>query len=247
MKPAPHYAHMRDLSPNRRLGLITWITLMCLLAWDFSGLDLGLMNAIADSNGFPLRDNWWFETVLHTRAKQLAIVVYLALLVMVWWPQKALRQLTRWQRSEIMVGITLSLITISTLKSFSLTSCPWELQAFGGQAVHVSHWWWGLPDGGSGRCFPGGHVSSAFAFLGLALPWLVSDSASQRTTGLRILLVVVLLGGVLGLTQTLRGAHFPSHTLWTGFICWAVVLANHFLFGWLAQRRPIHGSPEAKT
>jgi membrane-associated PAP2 superfamily phosphatase len=90
-------------------------------------------------------------------------------------------------------------------------------------------------------------VSSAFAFLGLALPWLISDSASQRTTGLRILLVVVLLGGVLGLTQTLRGAHFPSHTLWTGFICWAVVLANHFLFGWLAQRRPIHGSPEAKT
>jgi membrane-associated PAP2 superfamily phosphatase len=177
----------------------------------------------------------------------LAIVVYLALLVMVWWPQKVLRQLTRWQRSEIIVGITLSLITISTLKSFSMTSCPCELQAFGGHAVHVSHWLWGLSDGGSGHCFPGGHVSSDFAFLALALPWLVSDSASQRTTGLRILLVVVLMGGVLGMTQTLRGAHYPSHTLWTGFICWTVVLANHFLFGWLAQRRPTRASPEAKT
>ena len=240
MSPGHHYAPIGDLSPNRRLGLITWITLMCMLAWDYSGLDMGLMQALADTKGFKLRDNWWLETLLHTRAKQLAIVVYLGLLVMVWWPQKALRQLTRWQRSEIVVGITLSLITISTLKSFSLTSCPWELQAFGGPALHVSHWLWGLADGGSGRCFPGGHVSSAFAFLGLALPWLVSDSASQRQTGLRILGVVLGFGLLLGLTQTLRGAHFPSHTLWTGFICWTVVLANHFLFGWLAKRRPAH-------
>lgn len=236
MNPAHHYATLRDLSPTRRVGQITWVTLMCLLAWDFSGLDMGFMHLIADSSGFPLRNNWWFDTVLHTRAKQLAIVVYLALLVMVWWPQKALRQLKRWQRAEIMVGITLSLITISTLKSFSLTSCPWELQAFGGQAVHVSHWLGGLPDGGSGHCFPGGHVSSDFAFLGLALPWLVSDSAAQRKTGLRIVLTVLCLGLLLGVTQTLRGAHYPSHTLWTGFICWTVVLANHFFFGWLAQR-----------
>lgn len=238
MSPAHHYAHPSDLSPTRRLGLITWAVLMCLLAWDFSGLDMGVMQALADSTGFRFRANWWLETVLHTRAKQLAILVYLGLLVMVWWPQKMLRQLTRWQRSEIMVGITLSLVAISTLKSFSLTSCPWELQAFGGPAAHVSHWLWGVADGGSGRCFPGGHVSSAFAFLGLALPWLVSDSVTHRQTGLRILGVVLSMGFLLGLTQTLRGAHFPSHTLWTGFICWAVVLANHFWFGWLAQRRP---------
>jgi membrane-associated PAP2 superfamily phosphatase len=240
MNPSNDYFHIGDLSPLRRLGQITWVTLMCLLAWDFSGLDLGFMHAIADSRGFLLRDNWWLDTVLHTRAKQFAVVVYLALLVMVWWPQGVLRQLTRLRRTEIMVGITLALITISTLKSFSLSSCPWELQAFGGQAMYVSHWLWGVPDGGSGRCFPGGHVSSAFAFLGLALPWLVSDSVSQRKIGLRILFAVLLAGLLLGLTQTLRGAHYPSHTLWTGFICWTVVLANHLLFGWLAQRQQAH-------
>lgn len=232
-----HYARIGDLSPSRRLGQITWVTLMCLLAWDFSGLDVGFMHAIADSRGFLLRNNWWLETILHTRAKQFAIVVYLALVIMVWWPQAVFRQLTRLQRTEIVVGITLSLITISTLKSFSLSSCPWELQSFGGQAVYVSHWLWGSPDGGSGRCFPGGHVSSALAFLGLALPWLGSDSAPRRKTGQRILLVVLLMGALLGMTQTLRGAHYPSHTLWTGFICWTVVLANHFVFGRLAHRR----------
>lgn len=237
MSPAHRYAPFGDLSPTRRLGLITWVTLLCLLAWDFSGLDIGLMQLIGDRDGFKFRDHWWLETVLHTRAKQLAIVVYAGLLVMVWWPQSMFRQWTRWQRSEIVVGCTLSLITISTLKSFSLTSCPWELQAFGGTAVHVSHWLWGLADGGSGHCFPGGHVSSVFAFLGLALPWLESDSTAQRQTGLRLLGAVLAMGFVLGLTQTLRGAHFPSHTLWTGFICWTVVLANHVVFGWVVKRR----------
>ena len=237
MPSVPAYATVGDLSPTRRLGLFTWVALLCLLGWDFSGLDPAVMHAVAKDGVFVLRDNWWLEMVLHTRAKQLAIVVYFGLLVMVWWPKGVFRQWTRLQRVEIMVGITLSLITISTLKRYSLTSCPWELQGLGGIAAYVSHWHGGIPDGGSGNCFPGGHVSSAFAFLALALPWLGSDQAQQRTMGRRILTSVVFIGLVLGLTQTLRGAHYPSHTLWTGFICWTVAFANHLLFGWWAYRR----------
>ena len=46
-----------------------------------------------------------------------------------------------------------------------------------------------------------------------------------------------LLGALYGTAQLVRGAHYPSHTLWTGFICWVVALANHMAFGWLAHRR----------
>ncbi len=237
MNPAPAYATLGDLSPAKRIGLFTCIAFMGLLIWDFSGLDLWVVHGLADGSGFYARGNWWLDTVLHLRAKQLAIVIYLALWVMVWWPQSFLRQLSRLQRAEIMVGITVGLITISTLKHFSLTSCPWSLQAFGGPAVYVSHWSWGVADGGPGSCFPGGHVSSALAFVGLSLPWLASGLASQRRIGLRILMVVLLCGLVLGTTQTLRGAHYPSHTFWTGFICWMVALGNHLLFGWLSQRQ----------
>lgn len=228
---------MREEAPLRRLALFTALVLLAILAWDFSGLDLAVVHALASPQGFALQKNWWLDTVLHTRAKQLAIVIYLGLIVMVWWPRWGLGQLKRWQRTEIVVGITLGLITISTLKSFSLTSCPWDLQAFGGQAIYISHWQWGLQDGGSGRCFPGGHASSALAFLALALPWLGADRASLRATGQRILYIVLFMGLVLGMTQTLRGAHYPSHTFWTGFICWLVALANHLLFRWLAKPR----------
>jgi membrane-associated PAP2 superfamily phosphatase len=27
---------------------------------------------------------------------------------------------------------------------------------------------------------------------------------------------------VLGVTQLLRGAHFPSHSLWTAWVCWTL-------------------------
>lgn len=237
MTPAPAYFTWGDLRPAHRLGLFSSLAFIALMAWDFSGLDLLVVHAFADGSGFYARGNWWLDQILHLRAKQFAIVVYLALLVMVWWPQSFLRQLTRLQRAEIMVGITLSLITISTLKQFSLTSCPWDLQAFGGPAVYVSHWQWGVLDGGSGRCFPGGHVSSALAFLALTLPWLASDLAPQRRMGQRILLGVVLCGVVLGTTQTLRGAHYPSHTFWTGFICWGVAVLNHLVFSEVFKRQ----------
>ena len=55
--------------------------------------------------------------------------------------------------------------------------------------------------------------------------------------GQRILLGVVLCGVVLGTTQTLRGAHYPSHTFWTGFICWGVAVLNHLVFSEVFKRQ----------
>ncbi len=63
----------------------------------------------------------------------------------------------------------LALVLISTGKHDSLTNCPWKLQLFGGVAEYRSHWAWGAPDGGSGKCFPGGHASAALAFLAVPL------------------------------------------------------------------------------
>lgn len=236
-------ASSADLSPTRRWGLYTWVVLMGLLAWDFSGLDQPAMHLLADARGFGLRESVWMETILHTGARRVATLIYLVLLAMVWWPRGPFRGLSRLQRVEIVVGTALGLIVISGLKSISLTSCPWDLQDFGGPARYVSHWQWGVTDGGGGRCFPGGHASSALAFLALCLPWLTSGHTAQRQTGRFLLVFVLSMGLLLGLSQTLRGAHYPSHTFWTGFICWVVAWANHMAFGWLAHRRRRKTSP----
>lgn len=232
---------MRENSPLRRLGLFTALALLALLTWDFSGLDLRVMHWIASPQGFALRHNWWLEHLLHDRVRDAAILVYLGILVMVWLPLGRFRDLRQLQRFEIWVGITLGLALINVLKRYTLTSCPWDLADFGGVGTYVSHWNWGLSDGGSGHCFPGGHASSALALAALSVPWLVSGDDRDRRWGTQILWTVLLLGGLLGAVQTLRGAHYPSHTLWTGWMCWGIAVTNHMVFAWLARKRAAQG------
>lgn len=213
-----------------------WLWLVCFgltLGWDASGADLPVMAWLGNAQGFALREHWWLSTFGHEGAKRLAVVIYLGMVWMAIWPMGFWRQIPRRQRLEIVVGIALSLLVITALKRISQTSCPWELQDFGGVASHVSHWAWGVTDGGSGRCFPGGHASSAFAFLALSLPWLASAHHHERRTGQKLLAAILLFGLVLGAVQTVRGAHYPSHTAWTALICAAVAWANQSFFALL--------------
>lgn len=219
------------IAPLPAWGVATLLMLGGLVAWDASGLDLRVMAGLGNAAGFPLREQWWLKTVLHNATRQLALVAFVGLWLMVWHPVGGFRRIPRIEQLEIAVGVTAALIVISSLKRFSLTSCPWDLRSFGGVATYVSHWQWGVPDGGPGGCFPGGHASSAFAFMALALPGLSrGPGTAQLRKALGMLAGVALLGLVLGAAQTLRGAHYPSHTLWTGWICWVVVSLNHALF-----------------
>lgn len=214
----------------RRAPAGLWSVCLCwavALAWDASGLDMGVMRALADAQGFAWRHQWWLERVLHDGARHLATAAYLGLWLMVWRPLGPWRRLARVQRLEVALGATWGLLAVNAIKRHSLTSCPWDLQAFGGTAQYVSHWLWGVADGGPGHCFPGGHASAALTLLGASLPWLTSADPQRRARGRRWLWGVVVFGAVLGLTQTLRGAHHPSHTLWTGVICWTLAVLNH--------------------
>ena len=70
------------------------------------------------------------------------------------------------RRAQLALTTLAALLTVSTIKLYSHTSCPWDLQEFGGVATYVSHWALGLRDGGTGGCFPAGHASAGFAFIG---------------------------------------------------------------------------------
>lgn len=232
MTPFARHPPARPSSQTKRaspLWPISLIGLALTLLWDASGLDLWVMAQLGSSQGFAMQHNWWLEAVLHDGARQLAWGVLALLALMVWRPIGLFRHLPRRQRTEMLLGTLLALLLISTLKHHSLSSCPWDLQQFGGVAEYRSHWAWGLPDGGPGKCFPGGHASAAFAFLALPLSLLASELTTHRHTGWWCLTGVLLAGIVLGATQTLRGAHYPSHNLWTALICWTVALLNYLI------------------
>jgi len=167
--------------------------------------------------------------------------VALVLCVGVSWPFGWFRQLSSSQRLQWAVTTLLALLAVNVVKALTGISCPWDEAQFGGVARHASHWAQIFqPDGGSGRCFPAGHASAGFAFLG---GWFVFRGVDTRIA--RIWLVGAIAAGlVFGIAQQLRGAHFMSHTLWTAWLCWAVALATDR--GWDAMSRRGVILPEAE-
>ena len=203
---------------TRSLRLVTWTlgALLLLLAWDALGLDLPLARLAGTGDGFPLRETWLMSAVLHEGARRVSWVLMVTLILAIWWPVGFLRQLTRGERAGIVAGTVLALLSVSLLKSVSRTSCPWDLAEFGGMVPYISHWNFGMTDGGGGRCFPAGHASAGFAFVA-GYFWL-QDKAPRAAKAWLTAAVIAGLG--LGLAQQWRGAHYLSHTLWTAWVCW---------------------------
>lgn len=204
--------------------------LVALLLWDLAALDLGLMRQWGGVDGFVLRDDWVTVVLLHQGGRALGWVIMGVLVLQLWWPLPFARALPLGDRVWWLATCVLCLLVIPLLKHISLTSCPWSLTEFGGTAIYVSHWRWGVADNGGGGCFPSGHASAAFAFLAGYFALRQTHPVAAR----RWLWLVVSLGLVFGAGQTLRGAHYPSHTLWTAWICLAVTLVSHH--AWVAWR-----------
>jgi membrane-associated PAP2 superfamily phosphatase len=173
---------------------------------------------------------------MHEGARDLSWVLVIALFVAIRWPLGFLRRLPTAGRAQLALTVLASVIAVSLLKHASHTSCPWDLQAFGGVARYVSHWSWGIDDGGPGGCFPAGHASAAFAYMG---GYFVLRRVSPRIAA-RWLGVAVVAGLALGVSQQLRGAHYMSHTFWTAWICWTVGFAIDLAVTRFSARRPLN-------
>jgi membrane-associated PAP2 superfamily phosphatase len=233
-----HPIGMRVVFDRRRL-FATAAVLTALIAWDASDLDLRMARWFGGPAGFPLKEDWLFAGVLHEGGRMLSWVVVVGLCLAVWWPFGPLRRIDAGRRLQLVVTALTSVLAISILKAMSKTSCPWDLAEFGRVAHHVSHWSWMLTDGGSGRCFPAGHASAGFAFVGGYFAFSEVDARIAR----RWLAVAMAAGLLLGLAQQVRGAHFMSHTLWTGAICWCVAYAIDGMrrVAWLPNTKDVEG------
>ena len=217
----------------RQLVLLTLVSGLLLCLWDLLGQDLAMARWFGTPGGFPYRDHWLFSGILHQGARRVAWTLQLGLIVAIWWPVGPLRQLPRRERVHLMLATLLTILGIWLLKNRSLTSCPWELSEFGGVAAYVTHWRWGVADGGEGLCFPAGHASAAFAFL-TGYFWLRERAPRAALVWLTI---TVVAGTTIGLAQQVRGAHYMSHTLWTGWMSWVLAASLYLVLEHSPVRR----------
>lgn len=234
--PAPSRHHPAASTPpvSWRLPLLwTLVALGAIVGWDALGADRAFAHWFGSSEGFPLREHWFMVQVMHEGGRRLGWAIVLLLALGVWWPVGFLRRLPLGGRIQLATGTLVSLAVISALKYMSTTSCPWDLAEFGGVARYVSHWALGLTDGGGGHCFPAGHASAGFAFLGGYFALRRHAPAASR-----LWLAGALASGlVLGLGQQVRGAHFMSHTLWASWLCWSAGWLYDLAFNAAAHRQ----------
>ncbi len=197
--------------------------LLGLLLMETTNLDRFISDRFFDvaSGTFPLRHDFFLDVVMHRWAKYLVILVGVIVLVtcLMSLCTAGLRQ---WRRLLVFLTLALGLApaAVSVLKAASSRYCPYDLAVYGGHAPYL-----GLFETVAqlepGHCFPGGHASTgfcrlAFYFFGCAL---------QRPQLARAgLWTGIIAGFVLGTGQIAQGAHFSSHHLWTGLICWTVMV-----------------------
>ena len=220
-------------APATRWLVITLIAFVLVSLWDVAGQDVAFARWWGSAQGFALRSNHFLVTYMHEVMRMLGWVVVVALSIGVWLPFGVLRRIPTYRRVQLVASVLLSLAVVATIKRTSATSCPWDLQLFGGVADYVSHWRWGVHDGGSGHCFPAGHAAAGFAFLGgyFAL-WRDAPKAARWW-----LAVALVVGTALGIGQQMRGAHYMSHTLWTAWVCWTMGLVVDFAVQRWAARK----------
>lgn len=237
---------LQGVQPERMARALLWLLLgsgLLFALWDFANLDNSMSSQWGNHSGFALKEHPFWGVTAYKIERLLG---WSCMAVLVWMVLKppayaaAFHKMAKHRRYAMLAAVICALLLIQFLKRRSLTSCPWDYQVFGGIAQDISHWRFGQRDGGPGHCFPAGHPSAGFAFL--AVPAFVLLSSPRLAAWLAA--VVLSLGGLLGLTQVARGAHFVSHVLWSAWWCAAVAcMAVWVCLAWerRKQRSPTVG------
>jgi membrane-associated PAP2 superfamily phosphatase len=139
-------------------------------------------------------------------------------------PPLALRVVSNWTmarqaaHAQLIVSLILSLAGVALLKKLIPMDCPWDLQQFGGSQTFTGLFSSWPANRAPNACFPAGHASIGYAWLGLYFFCLQLYPTLARMA----LVCSITLGVSLGLVQQLRGAHFMSHDIATAAWCWTM-------------------------
>lgn len=169
----------------------------------------------------------------YTGPKALIIGFGLGLIVLLCGPERWRARFTGIALTRRNLGVVVA--TLATVPAFigagkAVTNifCPSEIRRYGGDVPYVRLCETYPADdrpARRGRCFPAGHASGGFALLALMQ---LARTRRGRFFGAAIGLVA---GGLMSVYQSLKGAHYLSHSLvtlvvaWIFFLLWRRLLA----------------------
>lgn len=241
----PNKSQQPYVSPSRFwlkhiVPALVFIPLM-LLAYPHTHFDTGISDLFFSTqlHRFTLKNDPFLTVWMHVRLKWLMVAIALSSLVLALLSYrlsslKAYRLPLLW----VFAGMVVSTTAVSVFKHYSLHGCPWDITLYGGSLPLLDLFT--SPPAGTeaGRCFPAGHPSGGFALMAFYFAFM----HSKPRFSVLMLWIGLLMGLLMGLVQMMRGAHFLSHVLWSGWLVWMVLLALYWL--WPAGK-PASGSQSA--
>ena len=205
--------------------LIPLALLAGLLAMENTSIDQTISNWFYDhsAHAFPLRYTFFFDTVLHHWTKYaviLATCIVVAALLLTW----IIPILARWRATLLFLALAMALapLTVSLLKLITDRPCPWDFVEFGGLEPYTHLFQFRGTAHARGLCFPAGHAATGFALMAF---FFVFHREHRHALARSALLAGILTGVLLGIGRIAQGAHFMSHVLWSGLVCWLVMVA----------------------
>jgi len=214
------------------LPLVIFVPLAAL--FELTDLDLLLSDPWYDTvaRAWTFKRSWWAEGLIHRGGRNLVTTIAL-LAAACWGLSFRLVRLRRWRRPALFLTLAIALGTGSVAlgKAVINRHCPWDYERYDGKVPFVKLFTPAPAGAKQGHGFPAGHASGALSLMGC---YFIFVSGRRRRLALAGLAAGVLLGGVFGFGQLVRGAHFVSHNLWSAAICWFVAL---FLYAFVFRGR----------
>ena len=214
---------VRETIPRRWL-IAPLVLLAGLFAMETTNIDRTISHWFYDSaaHAFPLRQTFFFDTVLHHWTKYAVILttcMIVGALLLTW----VIPSLARWRSTLLFLALAMALapLTVSLLKLVTDRPCPWDFTEFGGAEPYTHLFQFRGTAHARGLCFPAGHAATGFALMAF---FFAFHREHLKTLARAALLAGVLAGVLLGISRIAQGAHFMSHVLWSGLVCWLVMV-----------------------
>jgi len=198
------------------------------LIFEYSGFDVWWVSHFYDAQSqiWLYRHHWFFDTTVHSGGQLLD--KFFALIWLIVFIYINLNKNFTKHRKISLVFLCASAagpILVGIGKNITHIHTPWDLQLFNGTQPYIRLLDSIPSDAPIGYAFPAGHASGGYCFLSLYFV-LFYFRSPYRIVGL---IFGLFLGAVFGVGQQIRGAHFPSHDLFTLAICWYAAMAVYLL------------------
>lgn len=206
--------------------MLALTAVLILLVGEFTQIDLMIEDYYYDSDSktFPWKNAWFAKVLMHVYVKNLILscgfLLYLILLLDSLKPVQRLNDWIRFRLRFIAIASVIIPTMISLLKKHSVLHCPWDIDRYNGNAPYLKLLDY-VPSGiVPGACFPAGHASTALWLAALCVFWL----PNSPSRALKVFIIGLFAGFILGWVQQMRGAHFLFHTLWSMWIASFIIL-----------------------